>query len=63
MKIFKTLGSLAGLLLLVGIFLNACAPIRNLNNPPSAWQGDSNFASITPDHFPAKKKCIHHCRR
>lgn len=55
MKIFKTLGSLAGLLLLVGIFLNACAPIRNLNNPPSAWQGDSNFASITPDYFPAKK--------
>lgn len=55
MKIVKTPISFASFLLVAVLFLNACRPIRNLKNPPSAWQGDSNFKSKTPDYSAAKK--------
>ena len=55
MKIVKISGLLAGLLLLVVLLLNACRPIRNLTNPPPAWQGDSNFQTAIPGHSAGKK--------
>jgi len=55
MKILKTLGSLASLLMLTAMFLNACGPVRNLTSAPNAWQGDNNFESRIPDYSPVNK--------
>jgi putative intracellular protease/amidase len=55
MKILKNQTSILSLLLAAIFFLNACRPIRNLKNPPSAWQGNSNFKSKIPDYNAAKK--------
>ncbi len=55
MKIVKISGSIAILFFLVVLCFNACRPVRNLTNPPAAWQGDSNFQSFVPDINKGKK--------
>ena len=55
MKIFKNSVLAVSSLLLVALCLNACGPVRNLKNPPSAWLGDVNFKTKTPDYNATKK--------
>ncbi|MCW3089398.1 MAG: hypothetical protein JWP81_467 [Ferruginibacter sp.] len=55
MQIIKLLGSLIIFILLATILLNACRPIRNLNNPPATWRGNTLMESVVPTSDATKK--------
>ena len=55
MKIVRLTVSFVSILIIAASLLNACRPIRNFSNPPSAWQGNTDSRSRLPEYNAANK--------